>query len=72
MHIQNKTKIQRHGHTLCFFIKSAGIGRTGTFIAMDNLISQAKVEGVVRPFQIVEALRRQRVNMVQTRVCFFF
>lgn len=46
---------------------SAGVGRTGTFIALDNLVSQAKAEGCVRPLQIVEALRRQRVNMVQTR-----
>jgi len=47
-------------------IYSAGIGRTGTFIAVDNLVCQAKTEGVVRPLQIVETLRRQRVNMVQT------
>ncbi|KAH3832450.1 hypothetical protein DPMN_105738 [Dreissena polymorpha] len=46
---------------------SAGIGRTGTFIALDNLISQARIEHCVRPLQIVEALREQRVNMVQTK-----
>lgn len=47
---------------------SAGIGRTGTFIAFDNLVAQAQDEGVVRPLQIVEALRRQQVHMVQTVV----
>ncbi|KAH3785442.1 hypothetical protein DPMN_163532 [Dreissena polymorpha] len=46
---------------------SAGVGRTGTFIALDNLISQAKMEKCVRPFQMVEALREQRVSMVQTK-----
>ncbi|KAH3802112.1 hypothetical protein DPMN_155781 [Dreissena polymorpha] len=46
---------------------SAGVGRTGTFIALDNLISQAQLENCVRPFQIVEALREQRVSMVQTK-----
>ncbi|XP_052243791.1 uncharacterized protein LOC127853363 isoform X3 [Dreissena polymorpha] len=46
---------------------SAGVGRTGTFIALDNLISQAHMETCVRPFQIVEALREQRVSMVQTK-----
>ncbi|XP_052281313.1 receptor-type tyrosine-protein phosphatase epsilon-like [Dreissena polymorpha] len=46
---------------------SAGVGRTGTFIALDNLISQAQIESCVRPFQIVEALREQRVSMVQTK-----
>lgn len=48
---------------------SAGIGRTGTFIALDNMVKQAKAEGCVRPLQIVETLRRQRLNMVQTKVC---
>ncbi|XP_052228526.1 receptor-type tyrosine-protein phosphatase epsilon-like [Dreissena polymorpha] len=46
---------------------SAGVGRTGTFIALDNLISQAKMEKCVRPFQMVENLREQRVSMVQTK-----
>ncbi|XP_052791726.1 receptor-type tyrosine-protein phosphatase epsilon-like [Mya arenaria] len=46
---------------------SAGVGRTGTFIALDNLIHQAKAEKCVRPLQMVQTLRRQRVNMVQTK-----
>ncbi|XP_052793847.1 receptor-type tyrosine-protein phosphatase alpha-like [Mya arenaria] len=46
---------------------SAGVGRTGTFIALDNLIYQAKEEKCVRPLQMVQTLRRQRVNMVQTK-----
>ncbi|WAQ98949.1 PTPRM-like protein [Mya arenaria] len=46
---------------------SAGIGRTGTFIALDNLVDQARTEKSVRPLQVVEALRCQRVNMVQTK-----
>jgi len=31
-------------------------------------VTQGLAEGVVRPLQVVEALRRQRVNMVQTKV----
>lgn len=46
---------------------SAGVGRTGTFIALDNLYHQAKSEGCIRPLQMVETLRKQRVNMVQTK-----
>ncbi|WAQ98745.1 PTPRT-like protein, partial [Mya arenaria] len=46
---------------------SAGVGRTGTFVALDNLVDEAKTEECVRPLQMVEALRRQRVNMVQTK-----
>ena len=47
---------------------SAGVGRTGTFIALDNLYHQAVSEGCLRPLQMVEAIRRQRVNMIQTKV----
>ncbi|XP_053399763.1 receptor-type tyrosine-protein phosphatase epsilon-like isoform X4 [Mercenaria mercenaria] len=46
---------------------SAGIGRTGTFIALDNLYNQAVTEGSIRPAQMVETLRRQRTYMVQTK-----
>ncbi|XP_052241856.1 uncharacterized protein LOC127851914 isoform X10 [Dreissena polymorpha] len=46
---------------------SAGVGRTGTFIALDTLINLGRMEGYVTPFPMVEALRQQRVNMVQTK-----
>ncbi|XP_060557616.1 receptor-type tyrosine-protein phosphatase epsilon-like, partial [Ruditapes philippinarum] len=46
---------------------SAGVGRTGTFIGLDNLVNQARLEGCIRPLQVVQNLRSQRVNMVQTK-----
>ncbi|XP_060604513.1 receptor-type tyrosine-protein phosphatase epsilon-like [Ruditapes philippinarum] len=46
---------------------SAGVGRTGTFIGLDNMVNQARQEGCMRPLQIVQTLRSQRVNMVQTK-----
>ncbi|KAM9167335.1 receptor-type tyrosine-protein phosphatase kappa-like isoform 2-T2 [Mergus octosetaceus] len=46
---------------------SAGIGRTGTFIAMDFLLKMAKAEGKVDVFHCVQKLREQRVSMVQTK-----
>lgn len=52
---------------LCF-LHSAGIGRTGTFIALNYLVQQAKESGYVDVFECVETLRRQRLNMVQTLV----
>ena len=50
---------------VCF---SAGIGRTGTYIALDNAYYQAKKEGTVRILDVVQSLREQRVKMVQTKV----
>ncbi|NXA32342.1 PTPRK phosphatase, partial [Eudromia elegans] len=55
---------------LCIF--SAGIGRTGTFIALDFLLKMAKAEGKVDVFRCVQKLREQRVNMVQTKEQYTF
>ncbi|XP_048255871.1 receptor-type tyrosine-protein phosphatase alpha-like isoform X2 [Haliotis rufescens] len=45
---------------------SAGIGRTGTYIAVDSLIDQAQGEGVVDVLGYVSVMRGQRKNMIQT------
>ncbi|XP_067677277.1 receptor-type tyrosine-protein phosphatase alpha-like [Haliotis asinina] len=45
---------------------SAGIGRTGTYIAVDSLIDQARGEGIVDVLTYVSAMREQRKNMIQT------
>ena len=47
---------------------SAGVGRTGTFIALDMALEQADREGVVDIPGIVNRLRQQRMKMVQTEV----
>ncbi|XP_019857616.1 PREDICTED: receptor-type tyrosine-protein phosphatase kappa-like [Amphimedon queenslandica] len=47
---------------------SAGVGRTGTFIALDIALEQAKRERVVDIAGIVNRLRQQRMKMVQTLV----
>lgn len=51
-----------------FCVLSAGIGRTGTFIALDFLLKMAKAEGKVDVFHCVQKLREQRICMVQTKV----
>ena len=57
---------------MCFtrhnYLCSAGVGRTGTFIALDNLYEQARAEKYIQPLEIVTKMRQQRVNMVQTKV----
>jgi protein tyrosine phosphatase len=47
---------------------SAGVGRTGTFIGLDVLCDMGKDYGFVDVFKCVDDLRKQRVNMVQTKV----
>lgn len=49
----------------CF---SAGAGRTGTFIALSNILERVKAEGLLDVFQTVKSLRMQRPHMVQTVV----
>lgn len=61
--------IASRGSTDPFFcVPSAGIGRTGTFIALDFLLKMGKAEGKVDVFHCVQQLREQRVSMVQTKV----
>ncbi|XP_071117216.1 receptor-type tyrosine-protein phosphatase mu-like isoform X1 [Haliotis cracherodii] len=45
---------------------SAGVGRTGTFIALDWLMRMAEEVGHVDIYDCVERMREDRVNMVQT------
>ncbi|NXS50598.1 PTPRU phosphatase, partial [Balaeniceps rex] len=55
-----------------FLCLSAGIGRTGTFIALDFLLKMGKAEGKVDVFHCVQRLREQRVSMVQTQEQYTF
>lgn len=45
---------------------SAGVGRSGTFIALDRILQQIKHSDVVDIFGIVWQMRKERVWMVQT------
>lgn len=53
---------------LCSCPISAGVGRTGTFIAIDRLIFQIERENIVDVYGIVHDLRMHRPLMVQTEV----
>ena len=51
-----------------FLLASAGVGRTGAFIALDCLLDQADAEGVVDVFALTNQMRKDRLNMIQTVV----
>lgn len=47
---------------------SAGVGRTGTFIAIDALVQYGLEKGTVNVTKYVSAMRRDRMHMIQTSV----
>ena len=47
-------------------ILSAGVGRSGTFIALDRILQGIRKYDVVDIFGIVYEMRKERVWMVQT------
>ena len=47
---------------------SAGVGRTGTFIALDNLLEEAKEMNSVNPLRCVREMRERRPCMIQVKV----
>ena len=53
------------------YSSSAGVGRTGTFIAIDTELQRIKQEGVVDVYNTVYKLRYQRVSSVQTLVIYY-
>lgn len=50
------------------FLSSAGVGRTGTLIALDVLLRQLDRDQRVGPFSYVQKMRESRPLMVQTEV----
>ena len=49
---------------------SAGIGRTGTYIAFDALCKEGKSKGTINVAGYIKVMRSCRMNMVQTYVSF--
>jgi len=47
---------------------SAGVGRSGAFIALDSLLDQAKAEAEVDVYAFTCSMRKNRANMIQTVV----
>ncbi|XP_052217144.1 uncharacterized protein LOC127835014 [Dreissena polymorpha] len=59
--------LERHEESPWIVHCSAGVGRTGTFIALDYLYDQGVSEKHINVFDAVLLLREQRMNMVQTK-----
>lgn len=51
-----------------YILKSAGVGRTGTFIAVDYLMQHVRTSDVIDIYSYVMNMRNNRPNMVQTEV----
>ncbi|KAF7668966.1 hypothetical protein LDENG_00273380, partial [Lucifuga dentata] len=67
---EHMDQYSRHSPTLVHC--SAGVGRTGTFIAIDHLIFQIERENAVDVYGIVHDLRMHRPLMVQTEDQYVF
>ena len=57
-------------HITCNIYNSAGIGRTGTYIALDALYENGQETGFVDVKEFTEIMRQNRMNMIQTVVSF--
>ncbi|XP_069577895.1 receptor-type tyrosine-protein phosphatase eta-like [Brachyistius frenatus] len=67
---EHMNQYSRHSPTVVHC--SAGVGRTGTFIAIDRLIFQIERENIVDVYGIVHDLRMHRTLMVQTEDQYVF
>lgn len=67
---EHMDQYSRHSPTLVHC--SAGVGRTGTFIAIDRLIFQIERDAVVDVYGIIHDLRMHRPLMVQTEDQYVF
>ena len=71
MHVRE----EKNRHVIYFLMKTifrAGVGRTGTYIAIDAMIDKIKQERKIDIYNFVLQMRRERHLMVQTVVCLIY
>lgn len=61
-------RISKYLLMFLYILKSAGVGRTGTFIAVDYLMQHVRTSDVIDIYSYVMKMRNNRPNMVQTEV----
>ena len=67
-HTHTHTHILSHSLSNTSLSLSAGVGRTGTFITIDQALEQVAKEGKVDIAGIINRIRHQRMKLVQTVV----
>jgi len=65
---EDQSKIATAVNDTPYIVLSAGVGRTGVFIALSIVLEKMRYEGVVDMFQTVKLLRTQRQGMIQSEV----
>ena len=60
-----------NGVNLSIFNSSNGAGRTGTYIAISNLLERMKLEQTVDVFQSIKIIRSSRPQFVENAVSIF-
>ena len=58
-----------HTHYMGVVLCSAGVGRTGTFIAVDAMMQRLKEKDDINIYNFVTQMRTKRTFMVQNMVC---
>ena len=59
-------------YTGIFMSHSAGVGRSGSFIALDRIFQEIVVNDTVDIYGIVYEMRQYRCHMVQTEVSYLW
>jgi protein tyrosine phosphatase len=62
----NHSTLRTLFHYCIAYLYSVGVGRTGTFIALDTLYEHGQETGYVDIIEYVQMMRKDRMNMIQT------
>ena len=67
LYTAGKQNTEQKSHNITI-LSSAGVGRTGTFIAIDTEVQRIRQEGIVDVYNCVQKMRYCRNFLIQTLV----